>query len=159
MFNSRRSSFISKKVEPAKRKQLAFDDDQVVQALNENDFQSWCETCIQYISAIYRTIKKYISIVKDKQGQDYQIVDNIWQPYHEILCTLIRHDTEQEDMAFNKTVSIIIMQIYKSIEDFLTVDDLECQRFTVERIEFMLSLITQTQNWVLNEITNFDIMS
>lgn len=91
MFNSQRTSFVSVQEEPAKRKQRAFDDDTVMQQLNDNDVLSWSETCIQYISAIYRTIKKFISLAKEKEFE-FGVVDEIWQTYHENLCTLIRHD-------------------------------------------------------------------
>ena len=54
-------------------------------------------------------------------------------------------------MQFNKTVSGIIIQIYKSIDDFLECDNLNCHKFLVTNMEVVLQLITQTQNWVLNE--------
>lgn len=151
MFNSQRSCYVSASEEPSKRKKRAFDDHKVMQQLNDNDVLSWSETCIQYISAIYRTIKKFIQMAREKDF-DFKVVDKKWQTYHQILCTLIRHDTDQDDIKFNKTVSTIIIQIYRAFENFLSQDDNETQRFTVQRIDHVLSLITQTQSWVLNEI-------
>ena len=35
-------------------------------------------------------------------------------------------------------------------------DDVDCQKFTLKRLDFELALVTQTQQWVLNETQNFD---
>lgn len=104
-----------------KRKQDAFDSDQVVQQLNHHDVQSWSETCIQYISVIYRTIKKFLQI-HTSMAHD-SMLDDIWQVFHEIMCDLIRHNPSNP--AFNKTVSQLIVQIFKSEEDFLG-NDFDC---------------------------------
>lgn len=85
-----------------KRKHNTFDDDQVMKQLSDHDVQSWSETCIQYISVIYRTIKKFIQKYM-QNGQEYPMIDMIWKIFHEILCSLIRH--HPENVNFNKTVS------------------------------------------------------
>lgn len=130
-----------------KRKQDAFDSDQVVKQLNHHDIQSWSETCIQYISVIYRTIKKFIQIHNVREANP--MLDDIWQVFHEIMCEMIRHNPTNPN--FNKTVSQLIMQIFKSEEDFLG-SDIECQMFMVTRSTYVLSLVERSQVWFKQEI-------
>lgn len=102
------------------RKKSDFDDEKVMKELNAHDLQSWSETIIQFISAIYRTIKKYLSIASPS-GSLHQT----WTQYHQILIGLIQHS-----VTLNKTQSDVISQVFKSIEDFLETDDsFVCHKF------------------------------
>ena len=93
------------------RRKEAFDDDTVMKALKEHDDQSYMETCSQLISSIYRSIKMYLRI-----NSDSEILPAIWKDFHTILCTLISFEEAV------KTISPLIIQVYRSQEDFLDTD-------------------------------------
>ena len=121
----------------SRMKKMAFDDESVMKALKENDDQSCSETCIQLISSIYRSIKMFLKICKTGDEQDQneaKIVIKLWEDYHSIICSLIfylQHSQSQsnvnpnvlnEHAQINKTISTIIIQVFRSQEDFLDKD-------------------------------------
>ena len=98
------------------RRKEAFDDETVMKALKEHDDQSCLETCSQLISSIYRSIKMYLKI-----NTNSEILPDIWSEFHSILCTLVSYEEAV------KTISPLIIQIFKSQEDFS--DTQLCQEF------------------------------
>ena len=102
------------------RKKMAFDDETVMKALKENDDQSWSETCQQLISSNYRAISMHYSIFPDSFHDD-----TLWKDYHQQLASLIVHPTELENAQqenLSKTILGLIIQIFKSWEDFIKQD-------------------------------------
>ena len=75
---------------------------------------------------------------QEKQDMELkEALSKIWQEYHTILCSLIHHQPNDDDrllvdaMQFNKTISTIIVQIFKAQEDFITKNEATCQKLFV----------------------------
>ena len=80
-----------------------------------------------------------------------EVLNKIWQEYHIILCSLIHHQSSGDDrllvdaMQFNKTISTIIVQIFKAQEDFITKNEAKCQKFFVQHFESQMEIMERTQ--------------
>ena len=167
---------------------MAFDDETVMKALKENDDLSWSETCIQLISSIYRAIKMFVNTrnksneanggnsvfakyeiqtemghheAKQENGSR-EVLSKIWQEYHTILCSLIHHQSGNDDgllvdaTQFNRTISTIIVQIFKAQEDFIAKNERKCQKFFVQHFESQIQIIDKTHEWVNCEYEAFE---
>ena len=171
---------------------MAFDDETVMKALKENDDISWSETCIQLISSIYRAIKMFVNtrnklnetnkensvfakyeiqtemenheaLQQEKQDNgSREVLSKIWQEYHTILCSLIHHQSGNDDgllvdaTQFNRTISTIIVQIFKAQEDFIAKNERKCQKFFVQHFESQIKIIEKTQQWINCEYKAFE---
>ena len=80
-------------------------------------------------------------------------LDAFWLQFHEILCSLVFHASQSESQL-DKFVSQIIVQIFKSIDDFLRP---ECALFLKTRFVNILLILESTHRWILQEIDNFEI--
>ena len=80
-------------------------------------------------------------------------LDTFWLKFHEILCSLVFH-AGQSESELDKFVSQIIMQIFKSIDDFLRP---ECALFLKTRFVNILLILESTHRWILQEIDNFEV--
>lgn len=117
---------------------MAFDDETVMKALKENDDQSCSETCVQLISTIYRSVKMYLKIKEHNKLNDSDPdsldndndLDHIWSDFHKSISELIFYVTQfepnitpqliNEYAQINKTISTILIQVFRSQEDFLS---------------------------------------
>ena len=77
-------------------------------------------------------------------NSDSEILPAIWKDFHTILCTLISFEEAV------KTISPLIIQVYRSQEDFLDTDT--CYQFYNLHYNNQAELFTCTKTWVNREV-------
>ena len=80
-----------------------------------------------------------------KINSDSEILPDIWSEFHSILCTLVSYEEAV------KTISPLIIQIFRSQEDFL--DTSLCQDFYSSHYSHQTLLFQNTSTWVDRDVS------